>query len=145
MESFSEIAIGYDTAGNTRTIKDGKLYISNDFECEVDPFHIVFHVEGEPKTMDGEPVIIELPKTEETEDETGAVDSEGAEGESTGLDSEVIEGEGAGADAEVSGGEDTVSGFQEAEGGGVAPGSRKTEGAGAASDSDGTEEEGDQE
>ena len=151
MESFSEIAIGYDKEGNTRAVKDGKLYISNDFECDVDPFHIVFHVEGEPKTMDGKPVIIELPKAEDAGDETGAegegtgLDSEITGGEAAGADSEITGGEDAGADSEVPGGEDTAPGSWEAEGGGVAPDSRKAEGAGTASDSDGTEEEGVQE
>lgn len=93
MRSVSEIAIGYGEGENAKLIKDGKLYISNDFECDVDPFHIVFHVEGEPKTMDGKSVIINFAKTKEGEDAAGKVDSEGTETEDTTSDAETEENE----------------------------------------------------
>lgn len=93
MRSVSEIAIGYGEGENAKLIKDGKLYISNDFECDVDPFHIVFHVEGEPKTMDGKSVIINFSKTKEGEDAAGKVDSEGTETEDTTSDAETEENE----------------------------------------------------
>ncbi|MDE6895201.1 MAG: hypothetical protein K2P43_03305, partial [Lachnospiraceae bacterium] len=62
MMSFSEIAIGYGPEEEIKVNKDGTLHISNDFECDADPFHIVFHVEGDAKTTDGSPVIVELPE-----------------------------------------------------------------------------------
>lgn len=81
MGSFSEIAIGYSSDENEKLVKDGKLYISNDFEVDVDPFHIVFHVEGEPKTMDGESVIIELPDADDDKEDMVAPSNSETSGE----------------------------------------------------------------
>lgn len=74
--SFSEIAIGYGSAEKEKPVRDGKLYISNDFEFDADPFHIVFHVEGEARTIDGKPVIINMAQAGENT-EIPASDGEG--------------------------------------------------------------------
>ncbi len=70
MMSFSEIAIGYGPEEEIKVNKDGTLHISNDFEFDADPFHMVFHVEGEAKSIDGSPVVVALPEEKKPEDES---------------------------------------------------------------------------
>lgn len=69
IDSFSEIAIGYGPEEEIKVNKNGTLHISNDFECDADPFHIVFHVEGDAKSTDGSPIVVALPGEEKAEGE----------------------------------------------------------------------------
>lgn len=70
IDSFSEIAIGYGPEEEIRVNKNGTLHISNDFEFDADPFHMVFHVEGDAKSIDGSPVVVALPEEKKPEDES---------------------------------------------------------------------------
>ena len=92
MESFSEIAIGYGPEDEIKVNKNGTLHISNDFEFDADPFHMVFHVEGDAKSADGSPVVVTLPETEKADGEDTLSDTNGGEG--TLPDAEQTEGEG---------------------------------------------------
>lgn len=76
MRSFSEIAIGYGTKETVKINENGTLHISDDFECNADPFHIVFHVEGDAKSKDGTPIIVALPDAETAEDGSVLLDTE---------------------------------------------------------------------
>ncbi len=68
IDSFSEIAIGYGPEEEIKVNKNGTLHISNDFEFDADPFHMVFHVEGDAKSIDGSPVVVALPEEKKPED-----------------------------------------------------------------------------
>ncbi len=70
IDSFSEIAIGYGPEEEIKVNKNGTLHISNDFEFDADPFHMVFHVEGDAKSIDGSPVVVALPEEKKPEDES---------------------------------------------------------------------------